>query len=44
MQNTGNFKHVYIARFEASLKYVILKYGLKKHCYTNNQRLQMLKI
>ena len=30
MQNTGNFKHVYIARFEASLKYVILKCGLIK--------------
>ena len=24
MQNTGNFNHFYIARFEAYLKYVIL--------------------
>ena len=24
MQNTGNFIHFYIVRFEASLKYVIL--------------------
>ena len=30
MQNTGNFNHVYIVRFEASLKYVILKCGLIK--------------
>ena len=30
MQNTGNCNHFYIARFEASLKYVILKYRLKK--------------
>ena len=25
MQNTGNFNHFYVARFEASMKYVILK-------------------
>ena len=30
MQNTGNFKHFHIARFDASLKYVILKCLLKK--------------
>ena len=30
MQNTGNFKHVYIVRFKASLKYVLLKCGLIK--------------
>ena len=30
MQNTGNFSHFYIARFEVSLKYVILKCCLIK--------------
>ena len=30
MQNTGNFNHFYIARFEASLKYVLLKCRLMK--------------
>ena len=30
MQNTGNFNHFYIARFEASSKYVILKWRLIK--------------
>ena len=30
MQNTGNFNHLFIARFEASLKYIILKYNLIK--------------
>ena len=25
MQNTGNFNHFYVARFEASSKYIILK-------------------
>ena len=30
MQNTGNFSHFYIARFEASSKYVILKCRLIK--------------
>ena len=30
MQNTGNFNHFYIARFEAPSKYVILKCCLIK--------------
>ena len=30
MQSTGNFGHLYIARFEVSLKYVLLKYRLIK--------------
>ena len=30
MQNTGNFNHLYIARLEASSKYVKLKYNLIK--------------
>ena len=30
MQNTGNFNHLYIARFEASWKFVTLKCRLIK--------------
>ena len=30
MQNTGNFNHFYIARFEASPKHIILKCRLIK--------------
>ena len=43
MQNIRNFNHLYIARFEASSKYVIIKCCLIKHCYTKNLSLQILK-
>ena len=36
MQNIRNFNHLYIARFEASLKYVTKKCRLIKYCYTKN--------
>ena len=36
MQNIGNFTHLYVARFEASSKYVIIKCRLVKDCYTKN--------
>ena len=46
MQNTGNFNNFlifYIATFEASLKYIILKYCFIK-TLLHKQSLQMLKI
>ena len=43
MQNIGNFNRFYLARFEASSKYVIIKCRIIKHCYTNNKVWKYLK-
>ena len=43
MQNIGNLNHFYIARFEVSSKYVIIKCHIIKHCYTNNKVYKYLK-
>ena len=47
MQNTGNFSHFYIARFEASSKYVILKCRLIKtslHTFKVCKCLKIIKL
>ena len=44
MQNIRNCNHPYIARFEASSKYVRIKCRLIKRCYTKNLSLQIVKI
>ena len=36
VQNIKNFNHLYIARFKASSKYVVIKSRLIKRCYTKN--------